>query len=284
MVPTFDQIQSAAYHRWLHRGGKHGLDRDDWLAAEQQLWFAVNYRVIVRHVLGGPVRRVLGNTARPRCRFCEGGAPVATFGPPFPIVPEALENTALLSAEVCDDCRDLLEGGLFREFQRVAHPWIAGSTLPAAVERMPIAAFKALVAMALLVLPEAELGLVEDAVEWVANPDHALDSPTLSTLEGRLLIVPEPPPPACVVVARRRNDDDALPYLVFALATGRALFQIPLPMCTRDDDLDGTALVAPEASRAGVIGSDTEPSVTARIRLAPARTAREPASTYVKTA
>ena len=36
-VPTYEQIAEAAYQRYLHRGGQHGQDFDDWLEAERSL-------------------------------------------------------------------------------------------------------------------------------------------------------------------------------------------------------------------------------------------------------
>ena len=35
--PTEEDIRLRAYHRYLERGGGHGMDYDDWLAAEQDL-------------------------------------------------------------------------------------------------------------------------------------------------------------------------------------------------------------------------------------------------------
>ena len=35
--PTQEQIALAAYHRFLARGGQHGSDFEDWIAAEQEL-------------------------------------------------------------------------------------------------------------------------------------------------------------------------------------------------------------------------------------------------------
>jgi len=35
--PTEDDIRRRAYERYLERGGEHGLDFEDWLAAERDL-------------------------------------------------------------------------------------------------------------------------------------------------------------------------------------------------------------------------------------------------------
>lgn len=36
-APTREQIAEAAYLRYLNRGGQHGSDFDDWIAAEREL-------------------------------------------------------------------------------------------------------------------------------------------------------------------------------------------------------------------------------------------------------
>ena len=37
VAPTDDDIRARAYQRYLERGGEHGADFDDWLAAERDL-------------------------------------------------------------------------------------------------------------------------------------------------------------------------------------------------------------------------------------------------------
>jgi hypothetical protein len=37
LVPTDDDIRIRAYHRYLERGGSHGMDFEDWLEAEREL-------------------------------------------------------------------------------------------------------------------------------------------------------------------------------------------------------------------------------------------------------
>jgi hypothetical protein len=282
MVPTFDQIATAAYHRWLRRGASHGRDRDDWCAAEQELWFRLNYRVIARYPLDTPDEVVLGNPARPRCRFCERGPNAAEFDEPVPVVPRALGNVALLSSEVCGECRDEVLAALEPEFLRFARPFVTRSALAVASfddvpspAYVPIAAFKSLVAMALLVLPESELQYVEDVTEWVANPDHDLDSGVIGHLECRLHILPNEAPRPWVALARRTESDAPLPYLLFSLGSGRAVFQAAIPLCVRDDDLDGTPVLVPRACPAPPSGDAPQPIASARVVLAAAEATRE---------
>lgn len=35
--PSEDEIRERAYHRYLQRGGGHGMDFEDWLEAEREL-------------------------------------------------------------------------------------------------------------------------------------------------------------------------------------------------------------------------------------------------------
>jgi hypothetical protein len=41
-TPNEDEIRVRAYHRYLERGGVHGGDFDDWVAAEKDLKVAHN--------------------------------------------------------------------------------------------------------------------------------------------------------------------------------------------------------------------------------------------------
>jgi hypothetical protein len=36
-APSEDDIRLRAYHRYLERGGGHGMDFEDWLEAEREL-------------------------------------------------------------------------------------------------------------------------------------------------------------------------------------------------------------------------------------------------------
>ena len=47
-----------------------------------------------------------------------------------------------------------------------------------------MAAFKGLAKAALALVPEDDLQFFEDAVEWVSNPDHGLDSLSIGGTDG----------------------------------------------------------------------------------------------------
>jgi hypothetical protein len=255
MRPTPEQIAVAAYHRWQRRDGLHGGDHDDWVAAEKDLVFGLNYRYIARHRLDGPSVLLGRPEARPgasvrrRCRFCEQAEPAASFAePPPPALPALLGNTALRAWDDCEDCQRRSEADLAGPFEAFARPLLGPSPSALAGPGVPVAALKALVRMALSVLPGDELHHFGDTIEWVANPDHARDSAVLTGLGCRVYLTPAPVPSPSVALARRVNDDAPWPYLLFFLATSRVVFQTHLPLCPRDEDLDDPCPLGPELS------------------------------------
>jgi hypothetical protein len=244
MRPTVEEIRRAAYHRWERRGWDHGGDRDDWYAAETDLTFHANYRTIVEYALEGPEPRVLGDAPVRRCRFCERTDGPANFGAPRPVF---ADRASLLTAQVCDDCqadwRDSLDDD-FRDFWarlgRQAPP-VAGGRPP-----FSVAAFKALTAGALLIMPGSELRYFVDTLEWVSNPDHDSDDQLLDATECRIYQAPFLGEPPRATLAHRVDDEAPVPYMLFSLECEGIMVQVPLPMCLRDEDLDGRTIERPE--------------------------------------
>ena len=74
MLPTRDQIERAAYDRWIRRHRAHGHDRHDWLGAENELTYLLNYQTIA--VTRSTHRAGRSRLARIACRFCERHAVV----------------------------------------------------------------------------------------------------------------------------------------------------------------------------------------------------------------
>lgn len=251
MIPSSDQIAVAAYYRWERRNFAHDRHRHDWLAAEQELTFAANYEVVARHRLDGVGPRSLGDEDDPRCRLCERTAPRATFTEPRLAVPSVLGNASLFTVEECDDChaqyQESVGGDLYRFVRAIR---LGGFEAPK--DYVPVAAFKGLTWAALSLLPEDEMQYFEDAVEWVSNPDHDLDSRSISGMECILHRLPEPSPFSWAALARRSDDDSPYPYLLAFFGTGHAVFQIPLPLCIRDEELEGTWMIPKVASPFGV--------------------------------
>jgi hypothetical protein len=128
MWPSTAQIETAAYSRWLRRGGAHGFDREDWLAAEDDLLFGLNYRVVARERIpeAGPPRAAATQGAGPRrCRYCERTEAAVRFGGAMASLDGWGCLDAIVAAHECDECRLQFREGLEPEFQRFARPFRA---------------------------------------------------------------------------------------------------------------------------------------------------------------
>lgn len=250
MHPNMEQIAKTAYYRWERRGFGHGGHDDDWVAAERDLTFGLNYRWAVRHALrpataeGGTVW--VGKPARGgprRCRFCERAAPATRFEGRHWALPAVVGNTALLAWDECDDCRDQYEEHLAEPFEAFARPLFGRvPDLSMVGPTVPVGALKALVRMGLAILPADEFDHFDDAAEWVCNPDDDRDAVLLDGLGlgCHLYETPEPVPSPFASLARRHDDDDAMfPYMLFFLGMGRVVIQTHLPFCPRDEELEG---------------------------------------------
>jgi hypothetical protein len=266
MRPTVDQIQHAAYHRWQRRGYSHGRDRDDWQAAEKELTFLLNYRMIAEYPLTSANRPVLGDTSRRRCRFCERASNQVAFGPPRPVLPGVAGTRSLLTAEVCDDCQADWHDALDAELR--AFWGCLGSNggvlgLHGEPRDRPIfsvAVFKSLIAGALLILPEAELPSVLDTVEWVSNTDHESDDRLFAGALCQVYSAPFLEDRSWISLARRIDDEAPLPNLIYFLAHDGIIIQVPVPLCLHDEDLDGRAVYQPERALNGGFGPDFQES------------------------
>jgi hypothetical protein len=252
MFPTSDQIQHAAYHIWLGRGQIHGQDRQDWLEAEKELTFRLNYHTIVEFSLDSTTPRVLGDRPIRHCRLCEQTSAHVDFGSPRPVLPGLAGKSSLLTAEVCDECQveclDLLEDD-FKQFWKTLRTLLSNGDarrdLPGRTA-VSVAAFKSLIANALLVIPEAELMYFPDTMEWLNNPDHDCDASLFAGTSCQVFDAPYSNHRAWISVARRLDDDAPLPYLICLVASGGIVVQVPLPLCLRDQDLDGRLVSLPE--------------------------------------
>lgn len=279
MRPTREQIEVSAYHRWQRRGGDHGGSHDDWVAAEKDLAFGLNYRYVARHRFDGPAA-LLGKAEADaaglprRCRFCEHTEPATAFADP---PPPALPGVPSLRAwDECEECRATYESALAGAFESFARPLLGPPPCPPHAE-IPVAALKELLRFALSVLPPTELHHFGDTVEWVTNPDHAREARLLDGLGCRVYLTPAPVASPFLALARRVDDEAPWPYLLVFLATGRVVFQTHLPLCTRDEDLEGLGPRGPELSMSAGSGTGLRTSACAYLPAAPARRAPRPA-------
>lgn len=247
LFPSPDQVRVAAYHRWQRRGWNHGQHLEDWSEAEQDLLFGLNYDVVADIALDGPMRRVLGDPSRRVCRFCEMAEPRAAFpAEPSPVIPDVLGNRALFTHELCAECRGLFAETLDGAFEDFRRRCVEGRMQPAST--LPMAAYKNLARMALAMVPEVELDYLPDTIEWVLNPDHDLDSHSFEGLGAYLHVPTVPRRSPWAALARRRRDDVPLPYLLFFVGTPDVVFEVPVPLCLRDEDLEGEAILLPRVA------------------------------------
>ena len=238
MRPTPDQIRTAAYHRWQRRGGLHGHHLDDWDAAEQDLLFTLNYRVIVPDSSEAVGDRVIGDPRRPVCRFCEQAAPRATFSGPARSIPESLGVPSPLLYDECEECRTLFRDGIDRDFTAFTQLLGAQGCLSRRWPPASLAVFKFLTKTALAIMPDEELDFFHDAIEWVCNPDHEFDGSTFGGLGGFLHQNPDPSGASWVALARRIDDEVGVPYMLVFVGMPAVTFEFPVPLSTRDEDHD----------------------------------------------
>lgn len=253
MRPSHNHIERTAYHRWERRGGGHGLDREDWLAAENDLFFALCYRWVARYRLSpeNDARPVwLGKAdafeaKRPRaCRFCERAEPAAEFAAPRAL-PRLLGDNTLRAWDQCADCRAIFEETYAAPFETFAGPLVGPEPrLPALAATIPIAALAALWWIGLSLTPLEELHEFGDAVEWVTNPEAGRDRAILPRGLGcRVYLAPVAIPTPFASIARRsvKGVDTVAPYMILFLGVERVVIQTHLPLCPRDEELDDDA-------------------------------------------
>jgi len=259
MLPSRDQIEHEAYNRWTRRDRAHGYDRHDWLGAENELTFLLNYRTVVEYPLCSTPALILGANKPRRCRFCERAADHVPFRQPRPVVQVAGE-TSLFSAEICDecqaDCRDPLAGHSHRMWDGL----LSGAD---ALQRLSrplnlFAVFKSLIASSLLVMPQGELEYFSDTIEWVGNPDIEYDGKLLTGGFCRVYFATVAPEAGWINLSRRIDDDAAMPYVLCFAGWRGIVLQVPIPLCIRDQDLDGKDVRIPERSPASCSGPHFE--------------------------
>ena len=256
MFPTRDQIEHEAYNRWIRRDRAHGHDRHDWLAAENELTYLLNYRTVVEHPLFPASPLILGADKPRRCRLCERAVGHISFCEPRPIV-QVAGDTSLFSAEICAECQTDCRDPLAIHAHGLWDALAAGADC---VQHLPrrlnlIAAFKSLITSALLVMPETDLEYFGDALDWISNPDFEYDGSLLSESFCRVYRAPFAPDAGWINLSRRCDDEAAMPYLLLFVCWQHVVVQVPVPLCIRDQDLDGKDVRIPERAPA----SDSEP-------------------------
>jgi hypothetical protein len=269
MIPTRDQIERAAYDRWIRRHRAHGHDRDDWIGSENDLTYLINYQTVVEFSLEGSSPLIINAGSARACRFCERGARHTAFSASRPVV-QGVFRALLYSDQVCDecqaDCRDPLDVHC-ENFWRALHAARDAHQVVLRRDIDSLAVFKSLVTSALLIMPETELAYFTDTLDWVNNPDHEYDGGLFAGTYCHVYHDPSPSDRSWISLARRTDDDAPFPYMVLFIAWDGLVLQISVPMSVRDEDLDGRGARLLERSLFGGEGSHCRVSSPTVLRL-----------------
>lgn len=278
MTPTLDQISKSAYDRWERRGRAHGHDRSDWLAAERQARFASNYRVLVSYCLDDGAAPPIGDRHRRRCRFCSQAPPRASFTEGVPVVPGGLGSSPPVAYDQCDECVSEFAGGIDRDLARFLDLDVPGGRSGAGTPGISAGAFKGLVKLAMAVMPGRDLEDHEDALEWVANPDHGFDFNVFRGLSCAVHVAPNPYPGSWVALASRTDDREPWPARLFFLGVRHLAYLVPIPLNPSDEDLDISAEVLPDVLPPSPFGPEHDPIARFVLPISSGAEAREPAN------
>jgi Protein of unknown function (DUF2934) len=254
MLPTEDQIRQAAFNRWRRRGWVHGFDREDWFAAQDELTFGLNYQTIVEYPLDATGTLILSDRPARYCRFCERTAAQVVFGPARPVM-DGARRTSLYTEAICEECQFTFRSAFAGDFRLFQSSLPSGQSEGCSGARSGVGAvyslavFKSLVACALTIMPESELRYFVDTLEWVSNPD-ADDDALLLREEATCLVHSADflRERSWTSLARRMENDAPLPYMIFFFAQGGVVLQVRVPLCIRDQDLDGKLVQIPRRS------------------------------------
>lgn len=247
MMPAREEIELAAFRRWEMRGRVHGAHEDDWLASEQALLFHHNYRVIYEYnsAITADAGWVLGQSDRPVCRFCEQAAPRTQFAGSVLALADCFGIFGLWTNDQCLECRE--------SFDPIAKGplsvFVNACRVGAALHSIPLAAYRGMVRSCLAILPTELLDLFPDALEWVNHTEVEPDDLSIARMGIVAHFAEGHTQPEWAAVARKHNPHEPMPNLIAFLGTATVTFQVPLPLCLRDDDLSELPLSVPRVPR-----------------------------------
>lgn len=222
-------------------------------------------------------KTVIGAGLQPRiCRFCHRSSDEATFKKVAHVIPTALGNDHLKTAEECDGCNEYFgqhtEPSLIAmlDLQRVflgtqgrggdngrpklkfgrdslnhdgakvvikAYDVAKGDdgsvevTLGRGARQIPVAAYRALVKIAVAVIGAEHLADLDDTVEWVRHGNSG--SRPLPLVATATIDLP-PNPSAQITVYTRKEPHDRLPHVVGEFRLGCYMFVFAVPFSKRD--------------------------------------------------
>lgn len=109
MRPSLREIREEAYSRWEDRVQNDGFPPDgraldDWLGAEQDLLFGMNYEILFEDRLDKKLKQFIGSKTHRKCRYCGNVPPASTFKTEAHAISYSLGNRSLIALDECDDC------------------------------------------------------------------------------------------------------------------------------------------------------------------------------------
>lgn len=111
---------------------------------------------------------------------------------------------------------------------------------------VPIAVYKALVRMAIALMPRDELTEFKPVIDWLLEKDSNIRPETLCSKVLHVVIPAFPEPDTvCAVLARRHTDELDLPYMVFVLLFSNYAFQVFVPSPQTRQNESFTATIFP---------------------------------------
>jgi hypothetical protein len=247
MTPSLEQIRTAAYNRWQHRGAGHGWHEADWSEAEQALLFALNYRI--EHfwdsaaVLGGFDHRINDAFANSRrvCRFCEQAEPRTTFDARSSILPSTFEFPSHASRELCDECAE----GFLATTEEPLTAFFSEVLECATPSSLTLNAYKGLLLAALCVMPASQIECCADAIEWLAGSGEDFEPKTLNVPNPIVHTFRIETGRSWFALASRTDPDALVPAILAFVGHPKFTVEYAIPFCTADDELDGDPLAMP---------------------------------------
>jgi hypothetical protein len=103
---------------------------------------------------------------------------------------------------------------------------------------IPIAVYKCLVKIAISLLPEAEIEDFVDTIRWLNEVDHQSSEfhfKSLWMVHGTASSTNRFADLSAIVVKRTEHASPNMPCMMLRLTYGNFLFQVPVPLCNKDD-------------------------------------------------
>lgn len=103
----------------------------------------------------------------------------------------------------------------------------------------PVGVFKCFVKMAIAIMPECEVPLFFEAIEWIRTRDCRIMPLSQAILYETFADGVFPFSPMTAFVLKRKSDTTELPYLMFVVAHANSWFQIVVPCPQKDTHIYG---------------------------------------------